>query len=94
MRKLPPDRVSQLVEFARFLEWRATSAHDDSRREEGKNAEEEDDITVNEAKWNELLGRPETKRVMREMAREAREEYRAGRTTDIIITGDGRLSPA
>jgi hypothetical protein len=34
------------------------------------------------------------RRLMRDMAREAREEYRAGRTTEIEITEDGRLSPA
>jgi hypothetical protein len=45
-------------------------------------------------KWDELLTKPEAKRVMREMAREAREDYRAGRTTDIEVTEDGRLAPA
>ena len=47
-----------------------------------------------EEKWEKLFAEPEARRVMREMAREAREEYRAGRTTDIEITEDGRLAPA
>ena len=48
MRRLPPERVLQLVDFARFLEFQAA---------------------------------PEAKRVVREIAREAREDYRAGQTT-------------
>ena len=40
--------------------------------------------------WDELFAKLEPKRVMREMAREAREDYRAGRTTGIAITEDGR----
>jgi len=48
MRRLLPECVLQLVDFARFLEFQAT---------------------------------PEAKRVMREVAREAREDYRAGQTT-------------
>lgn len=39
----------------------------------------------------ELFAKPEAKRVMRQMAREAREDYRAGRTTgSIAITENGR----
>ena len=48
MRRLPPERVLQLVDFTRFLEFQAT---------------------------------PGAKRVMHEVAREAREGYRAGQTT-------------
>ena len=52
---------------------------------------EEEEIETPENKWDELFAKPKAKRVMREMAREAREDYRAGRTTDIEITEDGRL---
>jgi hypothetical protein len=47
-----------------------------------------------EKQWDELLARPESKRIMREMAREALEDYRDKRTTDIAATKDGRLAPA
>ena len=43
--------------------------------------------------WEELFSKPEAQRVMLDMAREAREEFHAGRTTDIAITDDGRLAP-
>jgi hypothetical protein len=55
---------------------------------------EEEEIRASEEKWDELLAKPEAKRVMREMAREAREEYHAGQTTDVATTDDvlARLS--
>ncbi|MEA3346325.1 MAG: hypothetical protein U9Q78_08840 [Chloroflexota bacterium] len=86
MRRLPPEQVTQLVNFAYFLELQNTQEYKQWLKEESPEAGEE--------KWKELLARPEAKRVMRDMAREAREEYRAGRTTDVEITEDGRLAPA
>lgn len=92
MRKLPPERILQLVDFAQFLKFQTTRIYDDWLDEE--ETETEDEIRANEEKWDKLFAKPEAKRVMREMAREAREDYRAGRTTDIATTEDGRLAPA
>lgn len=93
IRKLPPERVLQLVDFARFLEFQIVQkSYDDWLDEE--ETETEEGICVSEEKWDELFAKPESKRVMREMAHEALEEHRAGRTTDITITEDGRLAPA
>ncbi|RLE37100.1 hypothetical protein DRJ17_07260 [Candidatus Woesearchaeota archaeon] len=85
MRRLPPEHVVQLVNFAYFLELQNTQEYKKWLKE-GPEAGEE--------KWEKLFAKPEARRVMREMAREAREEYRAGRTTDIEITEDGLLTPA
>ena len=76
-RTLPPERVLELVNFARFLQILET----------------EPGALESEAKWDKLFAKPEAQRAMLEMAREAREEFRAGRTTDIDISGDGRLTP-
>ncbi|MBU0703448.1 MAG: hypothetical protein KKC18_06235 [Chloroflexi bacterium] len=92
MRRLPPERVLQIVDFAQFLELQAAKGYDDWSDEEETETEEQ--VRASEEKWDELFAKPEAKRVMREMAREAREEYRAGRTTDIATTEDGRLAPA
>jgi len=92
MRRLPPERVLQLVDFARFLEFQTTERYDDWLGEEETETEEE--IRASEEKWDALFAKPEAKHVMREMAREALEDYRAGRTTDIAITEDGKLAPA
>jgi hypothetical protein len=91
VRKLPPERVLQLVDFARFLEAQTTERYDAVLAGE---AESEEEIRASQAKWDELLSQPEARRVMREMAREALEDYRTGQTTDITITDDDRLAPA
>lgn len=78
MRKLTPERVAALVDFARFLELRAA---------EGVGAWPETDtaaaaeVGVADQRWDELLARPEAKQLMRQMAREAREDFYAGRAT-------------
>jgi len=93
IRKLPPERVLQLVDFARFLEFQIVQKSCDDWLDE-EETETEEGIRASEEKWDELFAKPEAKRVMREMAHEALEDYRAGRTTDIAITKDGRLAPA
>jgi hypothetical protein len=91
MRKLPPERILELVDFARFLELQGTKKYDEWLDEE---TETEEEIRASEERWDQLLAQPEAKRVLREMACEAREDYHAGRTTEITITEDGRLAPA
>jgi hypothetical protein len=86
MRQLPPERVSELVDFARFLEYRAAEGVDAYRTAT-------DEAGDADQRWDELLARPEAKEVMRQMAREAREDFYAGRTTEIVDAEDGRLAP-
>ena len=93
IRKLPPERALQLVDFARFLEFQIVQKGDNDWLDE-EETETEDEIRASEEKWDKLFAKPEAKRVMREMANEALEDYRAGRTTGIAITKDGRLAPA
>jgi hypothetical protein len=49
--------------------------------------------SAREEKWDELLARREANRLLREMAREALEDYLAGRTTGIAITREELLAP-
>ncbi len=93
IRKLPPERVLQLVDFARFLEFHLAQKSESDWLDK-EEIETEEGIRANEEKWDELFAKPEAKRVMREMTHAALEDYRAGRTTDIAITKDGRLAPA
>jgi antitoxin (DNA-binding transcriptional repressor) of toxin-antitoxin stability system len=79
MRRLPPERVLQLVDFARFLEFQMTERYDYRSGQEEPETEEE--IRASEEKWNAPFAKPEAKRAMREMAREAREVYHAEQTT-------------
>ncbi|MBE7532036.1 MAG: hypothetical protein HND44_22485 [Chloroflexi bacterium] len=82
MRKLPPERLPYLVGFARFLEFQTAFAPDNNLL-----------VPDDEVKWDELLAKPDAKRLMRQMAREARAEYLAGETSDIQLTDDGRIAP-
>lgn len=78
MRKLTPERVAALVDFARFLEYRAAegvSGWPEAARAATDEAGDADQ------RWDELVARPDAKEVMRQMAREARDDYRAGRAT-------------
>lgn len=77
-RRLPPARTTQLLDFARFLEYQV----------------QKESSSGGDDKWDELLAQPESVSVLREMASEAREDYYAGRTTDIDDSNDDRLSPA
>ncbi len=93
IRKLPPERIMQLIDFAQFLEFQIVQKNNDDRLDK-EETETEEGIRASEKKWDELFVKPEAKHVMRKMAHEALEDYRAGRTTDIAITKDGRLAPA
>ncbi len=93
IRKLSPERILQLIDFARFLEFQSVQKNNDDWLDKEK-IKVEEGIRASEEKWDELFIKPEAKHVMREMAQEALEDYRAGRTTDIEITEDGRLAPA
>jgi len=76
VRRLPPERVIQLVDFARFLE-----------------AESEEEIETSQANWDKVLVKPKARRKLRDMAREALNDYHTGQATDINVTEDGRLAP-
>ncbi len=56
--------------------------------------ETEKKIRVGEEKWSKLFADPKATQMMREMANDAIEDYRTGKTTEIAITEDGRLKPA
>lgn len=90
MRKLPPGRSSELLDFAEFLNQREAKNNLKSPDEQLLT---EAEVSPNDKKWDNLFAKSEAKDVMRELADEASEDYRAGRTTNIGVTKDGRLAP-
>ncbi|MEW6236235.1 MAG: hypothetical protein AB1656_12690 [Candidatus Omnitrophota bacterium] len=86
VRTLPPERVSELIDFARFLHSLVVKPNEPAVYEE-QNSEAD-------KKWEQLLAKPEAQQAMIEMAHEARADLAAGRTTEIAVTEDGRLAPA
>ncbi|MCL4859969.1 MAG: DUF2281 domain-containing protein [Caldilineaceae bacterium] len=72
VRTLPPERVAQLVDFARFLAFQTTQGSNGWDEEE---AAQEAALRADEERWDRLLSRPEAKALLRQMAQEAMEEY-------------------
>ena len=85
VRKLPPDRIAQVIDFAQFLEFQATGVVDDLDLEEETAAEN--------ARWETLLATEESQRLLEHMADEAWAEIQAGLATPIIFTNNGEIGP-
>jgi len=85
MRRLLPEQVAEVLDFAEFLAAKNGKAQTDEF--------EEAPLGAGDEQWEKVFAKPEAKHLLRAMAREAREDYLAGRTTDITITEDGRLAP-
>ena len=90
MRRLPPERVSQVIDFAQFLEVQMARTHDDDLldQEEG-----EEEITVEDARWDELLATDESQRVLEKMADEAVADIQAGRARQMVFMENGEIAP-
>jgi hypothetical protein len=86
VRLLPPNRVEQLVDFARFLEGQILS---EALTTEEKIAE----IEAENARWDALLETDEAQNLLEKLADEALEEHRAGKTKPMTFDDEGRISP-
>jgi hypothetical protein len=87
IRRLPPERVSQVVDFARFLEFQVNEIEENDWLEE----ESQEEIEASEKKWDELFARPEAQRLMEQMALEALAEEEAGLTIEMDFNDEGNL---
>ena len=86
VRTLPPERVSEVVDFARFIQSRLLPEIGDLEAD-GTEAE----IRADNERWDATFAASRDK--LRKMAREAREDIRAGRTTEMTFTDDEKLAP-
>ena len=84
-RFLPPNRVEQLVDFARFLEAQVLS--EQFAQEEVGTATEVDD-----ARWDELLATDEGQTLLDILANKALTEHQAGKTRPMVLD-NGRITP-
>ena len=84
VRALPPERVEQLVDFARFLEAQILS-------EELAKDETISEVEADNARWDALLETEEGQAVLENLAAEALSEHRAGKTKKMHINDEGRL---
>lgn len=79
--RLPPERKSQILAFARFLAFETFQTTDLDFLEE---ADFEDSYTEADARWDELLASEEGQRVLDKLADEAVSEIRAGNANEKI----------
>jgi len=89
VRRLPPERVSQVIDFAQFLELQITKTYDDYLLEDG----ESEEVAIENARWDALLATDESQRLLEKMADEALADIRAGCAKPMVFTEDGEIAP-
>jgi hypothetical protein len=90
VRKLPPERRSELLTFARFLivETYKTTDLDFLEDEAGV------DVTnAADAHWDALLASEEGQKALEKLADEALADIRAGKASSISFTDEGEIAP-
>jgi hypothetical protein len=85
-RVLPPNRVEQLVDFARFLEAQLLS-------EALLQDEDAAEVEADNARWDALLASEKSQAMLEKMANEALTEHRAGKTRPIAFNDEGKIVP-
>jgi hypothetical protein len=80
LRRLPPERVSEVFDFAQFLEFRAAKA--------GEGTQEHTD---DDARWDALLATEESQHLLKNIADEALSEIEAGDARPMVFTEDGQI---
>ncbi|HOU12223.1 MAG TPA: hypothetical protein PKZ84_03840 [Anaerolineae bacterium] len=83
---LPPDRLSSVYDFVRFIQSHPltpTATADVF-------GETEDELRADEEQWGQQFAASRDE--LRQMAREAAAEYRAGKTKPMRFTPEGRLA--
>lgn len=90
VRRLPPERVAQVIDFARFLESQTRKSNGGDLLDEEEGHEE---IAVENARWDALLATNESQRLLEKLADEALADIQAGRARPIVFTDDGEIAP-
>lgn len=84
-RTLPADRILQVLQFARFLQ---VQTLDEFALDE---EESPDAIAADEAHWDAQFA--STQDGLAKMAEKVKAEIRAGKSTPMVFTADGRIKP-
>lgn len=87
LRRLPPDRKQQVVDFARFMESEAQKVGELLREES------EEQIAAENTAWDALLETDEAQALLDKLADEALAEIKAGSARSVIFTEDGEIAP-
>jgi len=82
VRRLPPERASEVLDFALFLEI-----------QEARAGGEEPEYTEDDARWDALLATEESQRLLEKLADEALAEIEAGQVRPMAFSDDGEILP-
>ena len=88
--RLPPERKSQILAFARFLAFETFQTTDLATLEE---IDFEDTYTEADARWDQLLASEEGQLALDRLADAALASIRAGEASAIGFTKDGEIVP-
>ncbi|MCB0117201.1 MAG: hypothetical protein R2873_25480 [Caldilineaceae bacterium] len=88
--RLPPERKSQILAFARFLAFETFQTTDLAALEE---IDFEDTYTEADARWDQLLASDEGQFTLDRLADAALASIRAGEASAIGFTEDGEIAP-
>lgn len=84
VRRLPRDLVSQVINFAQFLEFQRAKTYQEPQ-------EQVEHVAEGDAKWETLLASDDGQRLLEKMADEAANEISAGKAKPMRFTDDGQL---
>lgn len=90
VRHLPSERVEQVIDFAKFIEWQISQTAIEKLTSEDLSDEESG---PGDEQWERLLATRESERLLAQLAQEALDDFHSGRTTEIVVTQDGVLAP-
>ena len=90
MRKLPPERGQQILDFARFIVYETFKTKDDQVLED---VALEEEYTENDQRWEALFASEESQNALDKLADEALADIRAGKASAMIFTPTGEISP-
>jgi len=90
VRRLPPERVSQVIDFAQFLEYQLAEIHAGDIPDQD---ESEEEILADSDRWDALLDTEESQHLLEKMADEAWADIRAGRARPMVFTAEGEIAP-
>ncbi len=87
IRRLPEDRVSQVIDFAKFIEFQSRNISSKLIHQD----ETEQEIAQENARWDTLLARDESQSLLEKMADEALAEIQAGNSKPMIFNKKSQL---
>lgn len=90
VRGLPPERVSEVIDFARFLHYRSESAIEYPEPGEHRSGQR---LAEGDVRWDALLATDESQRLLEKMADEALAEIEAGMATPMVFLDDDEIGP-